>query len=137
VLSLLGLSIQPPDSSTDKMIADAMPYLKLNTKQVAIPSLLLISIVLAVSFLGDGLHDALAAERQFYLQPGLPHSRDHSEVRNARNDRGTSWLLLRRGVGYEALEHEGSAVLHRERHTRSKVNPTRANRSTDWCRASA
>jgi oligopeptide transport system permease protein len=64
VLSLLGLGIQPPDSSIGKMIADAMAYLESNTAQVAIPSLLLMTIVLAVSFLGDGLRDAFAAERQ-------------------------------------------------------------------------
>jgi oligopeptide transport system permease protein len=65
VLSLLGLGIQPPDSSIGKMIADAMAYLESNTAQVAIPSLLLMAIVLAVSFLGDGLRDAFAAQRQF------------------------------------------------------------------------
>src|SRR5262249_35463323 len=62
VLSLLGLGIQPPDSSIGKMISDAMPYLETNTLQVAIPSAMLMTIVLAVSFLGDGLRDAFAAE---------------------------------------------------------------------------
>jgi ABC-type dipeptide/oligopeptide/nickel transport system permease subunit len=62
VLSLLGLGIQPPDSSLGKMISDAMPYLESNTLQVAIPSALLMTIVLAVSFLGDGLRDAFAAD---------------------------------------------------------------------------
>jgi len=62
VLSLLGLGIQPPDSSIGKMISDAMPYLESNTLQVAIPSALLMTIVLAVSFLGDGLRDAFAVE---------------------------------------------------------------------------
>jgi oligopeptide transport system permease protein len=64
VLSLLGLGIQPPDSSIGKMISDAMPYLETNTLQVAIPSAMLMAIVLAVSFLGDGLRDAFAAEGQ-------------------------------------------------------------------------
>jgi len=64
VLSLLGLGIQPPDSSIGKMISDAMPYLESNTLQVAIPSAMLMTIVLAVSFLGDGLRDAFAAENQ-------------------------------------------------------------------------
>ncbi|HEY7036680.1 MAG TPA: ABC transporter permease [Thermomicrobiales bacterium] len=64
VLSLLGLGIQPPDSSVGKMISDAMPYLETNTLQVAIPSALLMTIVLAVSFLGDGLRDAFAAENR-------------------------------------------------------------------------
>jgi ABC-type dipeptide/oligopeptide/nickel transport system permease subunit len=62
VLSLLGLGIQPPDSSIGKMISDAMPYLESNTLQVVIPSAMLMTIVLAVSFLGDGLRDAFAPE---------------------------------------------------------------------------
>jgi peptide/nickel transport system permease protein len=62
VLSLLGLGIQPPDSSIGKMISDAMPYLESNTLQVAIPSATLMMVVLAVSFLGDGLRDAFAPE---------------------------------------------------------------------------
>jgi ABC-type dipeptide/oligopeptide/nickel transport system permease subunit len=62
VLSLLGLGIQPPDSSIGKMISDAIPYLESNTLQVVIPSALLMTIVLAVSFLGDGLRDAFAPD---------------------------------------------------------------------------
>jgi oligopeptide transport system permease protein len=64
VLSLLGLGIQPPDASIGKMISDAIPYLESNTLQVAFPSALLMAIVLAVSFLGDGLRDAFAGEGQ-------------------------------------------------------------------------
>lgn len=64
VLSLLGLGIQPPDSSIGKMISDAMPYLESNTLQVVIPSAMLMLIVLAVSFLGDGLRDAFAPENR-------------------------------------------------------------------------
>jgi ABC-type dipeptide/oligopeptide/nickel transport system permease subunit len=64
VLSLLGLGIQPPDSSIGKMISDAMPYLESNTLQVIIPSAMLMTIVLAVSFLGDGLRDAFAPENR-------------------------------------------------------------------------
>jgi oligopeptide transport system permease protein len=64
VLSLLGLGIQPPDSSIGKMISDAMPYLESNTLQVVIPSAMLMIIVLAVSFLGDGLRDAFAPENR-------------------------------------------------------------------------
>jgi peptide/nickel transport system permease protein len=62
VLSLLGLGIQPPDSSLGKMISDAIPYLESNVLQVLIPSAMLMLIVLAVSFLGDGLRDAFAPE---------------------------------------------------------------------------
>lgn len=60
VLSLLGLGIQPPDASIGKMISDAIPYLEANPLQVAIPSALLMLIVIGVSFLGDGLRDAYA-----------------------------------------------------------------------------
>jgi peptide/nickel transport system permease protein len=62
VLSLLGLGIQPPDSSIGKMISDSMPYLESNTLQVLIPSATLVLIVLAVSFIGDGLRDAFAPD---------------------------------------------------------------------------
>ena len=62
VLSLLGLGIQPPDSSLGKMIADAILELESNPLQVLVPSGVLMAIVVAVSFLGDGLRDAFAAE---------------------------------------------------------------------------
>lgn len=59
VLSLLGLGIQPPDPSIGKMITDAIPFLEGNALQVFLPSAALMVIVLVVSFLGDGLRDAL------------------------------------------------------------------------------
>ncbi len=59
VLSLLGLGIQPPDPSIGKMITEAMPYLEQNPLQVFLPSAMLMLIVLTVSFVGDGLQDAL------------------------------------------------------------------------------
>lgn len=59
VLSLLGLGIQPPDPSIGKMIYEAIPYLERSPLQVFLPSLLLMFIVLCVSFLGDGLRDAI------------------------------------------------------------------------------
>ena len=59
VLSLLGLGIQPPDPSIGKMITDAIPFLESNALQVLLPSVALMLIVLIVSFLGDGLRDAL------------------------------------------------------------------------------
>ncbi len=57
VLSLLGLGIQPPDPSIGKMITDAIPYLESNPLQVFLPSFVLMLIVVAVSFVGDGLRD--------------------------------------------------------------------------------
>ncbi len=59
VLSLLGLGIQPPDPSIGKMITEATPYLESNALQVFFPSAILMLIVLTVSFLGDGLRDAV------------------------------------------------------------------------------
>jgi ABC-type dipeptide/oligopeptide/nickel transport system permease subunit len=59
VLSLLGLGIQPPDPSIGKMITEAIPYLEQNPLQVFLPSAMLMVLVLTVSFVGDGLRDAL------------------------------------------------------------------------------
>jgi peptide/nickel transport system permease protein len=58
VLSLLGLGIQPPGSSIGMMINQAIPYLERNALQVLWPSAALTLLVLAFSFLGDGLRDA-------------------------------------------------------------------------------
>lgn len=54
-LGLLGLSAQPPQTSLGKMIVEAFSYITLNWTQVLWPSLALSTLVLAVSFLGDGL----------------------------------------------------------------------------------
>ena len=59
VLSLLGLGIQPPDSSIGQMIRQAIDYLETNWTQVFFPSLVLTLLVLVFSFVGDGLRDAL------------------------------------------------------------------------------
>jgi peptide/nickel transport system permease protein len=59
VLSLLGLGIQAPGSSLGIMISQAIPDLRLNPFQVFVPSATLTLLVLAFSFLGDGLRDAL------------------------------------------------------------------------------
>jgi peptide/nickel transport system permease protein len=59
VLSLLGLGIQVPGSSLGLMIVRAIPYLEDNWFQVLVPSITLTLLVLAFSFLGDGIRDAL------------------------------------------------------------------------------
>ena len=64
VLSLLGLGIQPPDPSIGQMIRQAIDYLEANWGQVFFPSLALTVIVLAFSFLGDGLRDAFDPQRR-------------------------------------------------------------------------
>lgn len=58
VLSLLGLGIQPPDPSIGQMIRQAIDYLETNWSQVFFPGLTLTLMVLAFSFIGDGLRDA-------------------------------------------------------------------------------
>jgi oligopeptide transport system permease protein len=59
VLSLLGLGIQVPGSSLGLMIVRAIPYLEQNWFQALVPSVMLTLLVLAFSFLGDGIRDAL------------------------------------------------------------------------------
>src|SRR5947208_908489 len=59
-LSLLGLGVQPPGSSIGLMISDASSggNLQVHPWEVLLPSIVLTIIVLAFSFLGDGLRDA-------------------------------------------------------------------------------
>lgn len=57
-LSFLGLGVQPPGSSIGLMINDATPMLDTHPWEVLVPSVVLTLIVLAFSFLGDGLRDA-------------------------------------------------------------------------------
>jgi peptide/nickel transport system permease protein len=59
LLSLLGLGIQPPGSSLGLMINDAQAYLEANWFQTFVPGLTLTLLVLAFSFLGDGIRDAI------------------------------------------------------------------------------
>jgi oligopeptide transport system permease protein len=56
-LSLLGLGIQSPDTSIGKMIVEAAPLLAQNWFLVFVPAVTLTLLVLAFSFLGDGLRD--------------------------------------------------------------------------------
>jgi peptide/nickel transport system permease protein len=57
-LSFLGLGVQPPGSSIGLMISDAAGLVDTHPWEVLLPSLVLTIIVLAFSFLGDGLRDA-------------------------------------------------------------------------------
>ena len=55
---MLGLGVQQPGSSLGLMIADGVGLLNTHPWEVFLPSLVLTLIVLAFSFLGDGLRDA-------------------------------------------------------------------------------
>lgn len=57
-LSLLGLGVQAPGSSIGLMISDASGGIAVHPWEVLLPSIMLTLIVLAFSFLGDGLRDA-------------------------------------------------------------------------------
>jgi oligopeptide transport system permease protein len=61
VLSLLGLGVQPPNSSIGLMIDNAVPVLDQNWTEALFPGVVLTVMVLAFSFLGDGLRDAVDA----------------------------------------------------------------------------
>lgn len=57
-LSLLGLGVQQPGSSIGLMISDGFTVMENHPWEVFLPSCILAIIVLAFSFLGDGLRDA-------------------------------------------------------------------------------
>lgn len=57
-LSFLGLGVQSPGASIGLMISDASNFVELYPWEVLLPSITLTIIVLAFSFLGDGLRDA-------------------------------------------------------------------------------
>ncbi len=57
-LSLLGLGVQQPGTSLGLMISNALTSISVYPFEVLLPSIVLTIIVLAFSFLGDGLRDA-------------------------------------------------------------------------------
>lgn len=57
-LSLLGLGVREPGSSLGLMIADGIDLLEIHPWNVLLPTIVLTIIVLAISFIGDGLRDA-------------------------------------------------------------------------------
>lgn len=57
-ISLLGLGVQSPGSSIGLMIANGSALVQVYPWEVMVPSVVLALIVLAFSFLGDGLRDA-------------------------------------------------------------------------------
>lgn len=58
VISLLGLGVQTPGSSLGLMINDAVSQIALNPWEVVWPTFVLTLVVLAFSFVGDGVQDA-------------------------------------------------------------------------------
>lgn len=58
-LSFLGYGIQAPEASLGNMLNTALTFLFRNPERTFYPGVMLVLIVLAASFLGDGLRDAL------------------------------------------------------------------------------
>jgi peptide/nickel transport system permease protein len=58
ILSLLGLGTQPPGSSLGLMIFQYSSYLQVYPYEILFPIAALVVLVLAFSFIGDGLRDA-------------------------------------------------------------------------------
>jgi oligopeptide transport system permease protein len=58
IISLLGLGVQTPGSSLGLMINDAIQQIYVNPWEVVWPTLVLAILVLAFSFVGDGVQDA-------------------------------------------------------------------------------
>ncbi len=57
-LSLLGLGVREPGSSLGLMISDGLDTLEIFPWNALLPTIVLTIIVLAISFIGDGLRDA-------------------------------------------------------------------------------
>jgi peptide/nickel transport system permease protein len=58
-LSYLGFGVAPPDVSLGQMLNRANDYFFADSERIFYPGILLVTIVLCASFLGDGLRDAL------------------------------------------------------------------------------
>ena len=58
-LSYLGLGIQPPDASWGYLLKTAQQYMGRAPWLSILPGLMILLVVLALNFLGDGLRDAL------------------------------------------------------------------------------
>src|SRR5579859_563988 len=58
VLSILGLGVQPPNPDLGVMLANGAARLDYNAWEAVIPSIVISMIILAFTFLGDGVRDA-------------------------------------------------------------------------------
>lgn len=58
-LSFVGLGVLPPETTLGTLVAEAKGVIDTSPARVLIPGGIIMSIVLAVNFIGDGLRDAL------------------------------------------------------------------------------
>lgn len=59
ILSFIGLGVRPPTASWGGMVYDAFAFVQSAPATVLIPSAMIALVMLAFTFLGDGLRDAL------------------------------------------------------------------------------
>lgn len=64
-LSFLGLGLQPPETTLGTLINEAKGSIDTSPARILLPGGLVILIVLAVNFIGDGLRDALDPTHEF------------------------------------------------------------------------
>jgi ABC-type dipeptide/oligopeptide/nickel transport system permease subunit len=57
-ISFLGVGLQEPSTSLGLMIADAEPSLFTTTSELLIPALTLVTLIICLAFIGDGVRDA-------------------------------------------------------------------------------
>jgi ABC-type dipeptide/oligopeptide/nickel transport system permease subunit len=58
-LSFLGLGIRPPSPEWGSMLSDGRQYIQLAPHVTIFPGLAILTVMLALNLLGDGLRDAL------------------------------------------------------------------------------
>ena len=58
-LSFLGLSIQPPDASWGRMLAEGRDFLSTASHMATVPGLMITIVVIGFNLVGDGLRDFL------------------------------------------------------------------------------
>ncbi|HBY93836.1 MAG TPA: hypothetical protein DEP84_07665, partial [Chloroflexi bacterium] len=58
-LSFIGLGVEPPTPSWGIMIAEGIPLMRTSPSLLAAPALAISATLLAFTFLGDGVRDAL------------------------------------------------------------------------------
>jgi len=63
-LSFLGLGIQPPETTLGILIDEAKGSIDTSPARILIPGMLVVLIVLAINFIGDGLRDALDPQQE-------------------------------------------------------------------------
>lgn len=63
-LSFLGFGVQPPVPALGQLIASGRATMMTHWWLVTLPGLMIVTICLAVNFIGDGLRDALDARQQ-------------------------------------------------------------------------